>query len=248
MKELIVLIPMAGAGKRFANAGYTDPKPMIPVCGTPMIQWVISNFENIPDRIVKFIFVCQEEHLKKYDLMQKFSDIVKNEFIVVSISELTAGSLCTCLKVRQYINNDENLIIANSDQILNWSSDNFIKLVDETRCDGAIITSYSDSPKWSYCRIDYNTGWIKEVKEKEIISNIANTGIFFFSKGSDFVESADDCIHREMKVNGEYYTSIVFNYLINSKGQKILNYPISNNAFHPTGTPEDLEKFEKYYI
>jgi NDP-sugar pyrophosphorylase family protein len=248
MNKMNIVIPVAGEGKRFQLAGYKDPKPFIDVLGRPMIEFVIENLQII-ERELNFIIIIRKE-FEKYNLEKILKKLLVHynfTYNIITIDLLTAGSLCTILKARNYINNEDELLVANCDQWLNWSSFNFINLVEESKCDGAIITSFSDNPKWSYCSLDFSTGWIKEVKEKEVISNIANTGIFYFKKGSDFVEAADDSINRDLRINGEFYTAPVFNYLINTKDQKILNYPLSNHAFWGIGTPSDLERFIEHF-
>lgn len=243
MNKINILIPLAGEGLRFKKEGYEDPKPFIKVLDKKMIQWVISNFK-LRSQSNHFIFICRKEHLDTYNfeslLKQEFEGTL-NSWEIITLDYLTEGSLCTTLTARNQINNDSPLIIANSDQWLNWSPDNFINLCNETECDGAIVTSFSNHPKWSYVKID-EQGYITQVKEKEVISNICNTGIFYFKQGRDFVEAADDLIHKNERIGNEFYVSPVYNYLIRM-GKKIINYPISNHAFHPCGTPLDLEDF-----
>lgn len=246
MNKINIIIPMAGRGSRFEREGYKDPKPFIDVIDKKMIEWVIDNLK-FSSKICHFIFICREEHLQKYNfssLLNKHFEGSLDTWEIISINYLTNGALCTALKSRNLVNNEIPLLIANSDQWLNWSTNNFINLVDEVDCDGAIVTSFSNHPKWSYVKINDN-GYITQVKEKEVISNICNTGIFYYKKGKDFVEAADDLIHRDERVGDEYYIAPTYNYLIRM-GKKIINYPISNHAFHGLGIPEDLQQFIKY--
>lgn len=241
MKKINICIPMAGLGSRFAKAGYEKPKPLINVLGKPMIEWVITNM-TIPDREVNFIFICQEEHVLKYNLQQEFELILPNKnFTIISINKLTEGSLCTVLKARNIINTENELIIVNSDQFMEWSASHFMETVKKD-CDGAIITFYSTNPKWSYVSLD-SEGWITQVKEKEVISSFATVGFYYFKKGNIFVIAADEIIHKNLRVLNEFYVAPTFNVLINQLGHKIINYPIPNQCFHPVGTPEDLLVF-----
>jgi dTDP-glucose pyrophosphorylase len=248
-KKINIVIPASGLGSRFVKAGYAVPKPFIDVMGKPMIKWVIENFENIPDRDVNFIIICNKNHVKDYDLIKEFEIIFagkKCTYEIIQIDKLTEGSACTCLKARKLIDNEDELLIANSDQFLEYSKEDLFRTINKNNPDGLIITTNSDSCKWSYAKVN-NNGYITQVKEKEVISQYATVGIYYFKRGNDFIISADEMIHKELKVNNEYYTCPVYNILINSYGKKILNYPISNINFWGLGTPEDLDYFLRSY-
>ena len=216
-----ILIPMAGLGSRFAKAGYKKPKPFIDVSGKPMIVRVLENLKY-PD--AKYILVAQWDHLQKEkELVKK----IEHEFnaVFVPIEKLSEGTACTVLYARKFINNSVPLLIANSDQIVD---------ID--------IAAFKD-PKWSFAKIDDN-GLVKEVKEKEVISPYATVGIYLYSKGSDFVNSAVDMIARNDRVNNEFYTCPTYNYAIKD-GLKIGIYNIHFNQMHGIGTPEDLNSYLK---
>ena len=115
-KKMNVLIPMAGAGSRFANAGYTFPKPLIEVNGKPMIQVVVENL-NID---AHYIFLVQKEHYEKYNLKQLLN-LISPECDIIQVDGLTEGAACTILLARDLINNDEPLLMANSDQFVEWN-------------------------------------------------------------------------------------------------------------------------------
>jgi capsular polysaccharide biosynthesis protein, putative nucleotidyltransferase len=236
-----ILIPMAGLGSRFAKAGYKKPKPFIDVSGKPMIVRVLENLKY-PD--AKYILVAQWDHLQKEkELVKK----IEHEFnaVFVPIEKLSEGTACTVLYARKFINNSVPLLIANSDQIVDIDIAAFIDDCKNRELDGSILTFVDEhkDPKWSFAKIDDN-GLVKEVKEKEVISPYATVGIYLYSKGSDFVNSAVDMIARNDRVNNEFYTCPTYNYAIKD-GLKIGIYNIHFNQMHGIGTPEDLNSYLK---
>jgi NDP-sugar pyrophosphorylase family protein len=248
MKKINIVIPMAGAGKRFKDAGYRDPKPFIDVFSKPMIQWVIENLNSM-NRQINFIFVCNKEHLDQYNfekLLYVLSTEYSFEYKILSIDYLTEGALCTCLQARNIIDSEDELLIANSDQYLDMTFYDFIKIIDNYKNDGAIISFISNNPKWSFVKVN-DEGYVTQVKEKEVISDIATCGIYYFKKGSEFIKAADDIIHKNIRVNNEFYVAPVYNELIHGMNKKILNYMIPVQVMWGLGIPEDLKKFIIYW-
>ncbi len=236
---LNIIIPMAGRGSRFQDAGYAFPKPLIDVNGKTMIEVVINNLKPVTDH--KFIFVCQKEHYEKYDLYNILKNATDNKFEVVQINGVTQGAACTVLCAIEHINNDDELIIANSDQFIEFDINNFIEKARQGNNDGLIMTFEASHPKWSYARTD-ETGKVLEVAEKKVISNKATVGIYYFKKGSDFVEGAQAMIHKNIRHNNEFYVCPVYNeILLADKNVYIEN--IAPENMHGLGTPEDLELF-----
>ncbi len=231
-----ILIPMAGAGSRFAKAGYEKPKPFIDIFGMPMIKHVVDNI-GIDGR---YIFIVQKQHLKQYPYMKKQLTTLKSDVQIVAIDELTEGAACTCLLAKKLINNDDSLLICNSDQWVDWDPNHFIKFVKNKKADGAIPYFLSDSPKHSYSKIDFEKGIVTEVAEKQVISNFATVGIYYWAKGSQFVECAEAMISNNIRFNGEFYICPVYNTLI--KSGKVMPYPVYE--MRGMGTPEELEKFK----
>ena len=234
--KMNVLIPMAGAGSRFEQAGYTFPKPMIDVNGKPMIQVVVDSL-NID---AKYIYVVQKEHYEKYNLNHSLSLITPN-CEVVQIDEMTDGAACTTLLAKQYIDNDEPLLIANSDQYIEWDSNEFMYSMIADDIDGGILTFTASHPKWSFAKLN-DDGFVERVAEKEPISNIATVGIYFYSKGSDYVKYTEQMIEKDIRTNNEFYVCPVFNEAIGD-GKKIKIYHIDKEQMWGMGTPEDLKRF-----
>lgn len=237
--RLTIVIPMAGRGSRFAVAGYIDPKPLIPVEGVPMIRLVIENLK--PARPHMFVFVCQGEHVAAYGLEERLASWAPG-CAVVKLDGVTEGAACTVLAARDQIG-DGPLMIANSDQYLDFSVDDYLAVMDDPQVDGLIMTMRADDPKWSFVGFDA-CGQVDRVVEKQAISNEATVGIYNFASGSAFVAAADEMIANGQRVNGEFYVAPVYNTLI-AKGARIAVFNVGEvgRGMHGLGTPEDLAVF-----
>lgn len=213
-KHMNVLIPMAGAGSRFAAAGYTFPKPLIEVNGKPMIQVVVENL-NIQ---ANYIFIVQKEHYEKYSLHYLLSAIAPG-CKIVQVDGVTEGAACTTLLAKEYIDNDSPLVIANSDQYVEWNSNECLYAFSAGGVDAGIVTFHSNHPKWSYAKLG-DDGFVTEVAEKKPISDHATVGIYYWKRGADYVKYAEQMIAKNIRVNNEFYVAPVFNQAIED-GKKI---------------------------
>ncbi len=142
-KKLKVLIPMAGRGSRFAEKGYVFPKPLIEIKNKPMIQVVVDNL-NLD---CEYIFIVQKEHIETYNI-DKMLKLIKPNSTIVEIDEITEGAACTTLLAEEFIDNDDPLIIANSDQFILWNPNDVIYNFVNKNVDGGILTFNSTHPKW----------------------------------------------------------------------------------------------------
>ena len=158
---------------------------------------------------------------------------------IIPIHEITQGAAETVLKAKNLINNDDELIIANSDQWIDWNQQHFLSFMRKKEADGGIVTFISTHPKWSYVRIN-DENLVEEVAEKRPISNIATVGVYYFKHGKDFVKAAEQMMTKNIRTNNEFYVAPVFNEMITS-GKKIHIYPIAE--MKGLGTPEDLRQF-----
>ena len=237
---LSIVVPMAGRGARFQEAGYRVPKPLIPVHGIPMIEAVINNLR--PREPHRFIFICQQEHDQTHDL-GGFLRSLEPGCEVICIDGITAGAACTVLTARDRINSPNPLMIANCDQWIDFSIDDYLTFFNKSGADGCIMTMTSDLSKWSFVKRD-ERGRVVAVVEKQVVSNEATVGIYNFKSGSDFVAAADYMIEHNMRVNNEFYVAPVYTQLI-SCGHRIETLSIGSDEdrMHGLGTPDDLEKF-----
>ena len=234
-EKLNVLIPMAGAGSRFEQAGYTFPKPLIEVRNKPMIQVVVDNL-NIK---ANYIYIVQKQHREKYNL-DTLLNLLTPGCKVVEVDGLTEGAACTALLAKEFIDNDSPLFFANSDQFVEWDSNEFMYKMNETNADGGIVTFEATHPKWSFAKVNEN-GLVTEVAEKNPISNIATVGYYYWKHGSDFVKYAEQMINKNIRVNNEFYVCPVFNEAIRD-AKEIRTFNV--DGMWGLGTPEDL----KYYL
>ena len=238
-KMLNIVIPMAGRGSHFQDAGYEFPKPLIDINGKTMIEVVTNNLR--PQDEHRFIFICQKEHYEKYDIYNILKNTTENKFEIIQINGITEGAACTVLTAMRFINNYDNLLIANADQFMETDINDFIEEARKRDADGLIMTFKASHPKWSYARTD-NDGKVIEVAEKQVISDHATVCLYYFKKGSDFVKSAQSMIEKDIRFNNEFYVCPVYNEMIlNEKDIYIMNIPAEK--MHGLGTPKDLESF-----
>ncbi len=234
-----IVIPMAGEGSRFSQAGYDLPKPLIPVIGKPMIQWVIENIK--PHRDHRFIFIIRREHEQRFRISKMLEEFAPNSSYVFADS-LTEGAASTVLLARNLINNLEHLMIVNSDQYLDFSIDKYLEHFDGSELDGFLMTMKSIESKWSY--ILENNGRITSIFEKEVVSNEATVGVYNFRQGKDFVKYAEIMISLKQKVKNEYYVAPVYNNaILDDLNFGFLNVGDDQKIMHGLGTPEDLTRF-----
>lgn len=238
---LNIVIPMAGRGSRFAEAGFLDPKPLIRFGGKPMVQWVVENIT--PLRPHRFIFICLEDHLKEHPGLASTLRAICSGCEIVGLPGVTEGAAATVLAARHLIDNKQPLMIANSDQYVETAIDGYLDILDKEHADGLIMTFHSDDPKWSYARTR-DDGTIREVVEKKVVSNMATVGIYNFRQGSDFVSAAEAMIARDLRVNGEFYVAPAYNLLI-ERGHKIVPGRLTSGSrvMWGLGTPSDLAEF-----
>ena len=237
-RPINVLIPAAGEGSRFAKQHWGKPKPFIDVDGKMMLEHVIA---NVCPANASPTVLLRAEHMKACDrevqLLRGMGTTIR------SVDRLTEGTACTVLLARTSFDNDRPLLIANSDQWVDFDCSAFIDDCLERNLDGSILV-FRDvlmDPKWSFARID-ERGLVVEVAEKRAISDLATVGIYLFRRGSDFVRAAVDMIACNDRVNNEFYTCPTYNYMIRN-GARIGVYEVAANAMKGLGTPEDLTAF-----
>lgn len=234
--KLNIVIPMAGMGTRFFNAGYKLPKPLIEVNGKPMIQIVVENL-NIK---ANYIFIVQKSHYDNYNLNYLLNLIAPN-CKIIKIEGITEGAACTTLLAKEFVDSENPLMIVNSDQYIEWNSSDFLYQMINKNSDAGIVTFPSSESKWSYAKTDTD-GYVTEVAEKNPISNKATVGIYYWKNGSCYVRNAEKMISENIRVNNEFYVCPVFNQAI-KESKKVICFDISKDDMHGLGTPEDLEKF-----
>lgn len=229
-----IVIPMGGAGRRFAEKGYSFPKPLIEIEGKPMIQLVLENL-RLDGR---YIFIVDPPTLKNYNL-ETMLNILAPGCVVIPEEGQRQGAAYATLLAEQYIDNDQPLIIANCDQLVEWNPLQFMYKAQEQGVDGSILTFESVHPKWSYAKTN-EFGIVTEVAEKNPISNQANVGIFLWRRGKDYVRCLKKMVDKNVRVNGEFYVCPVFNEGI-EEGLKFSTYRVDKMC--GIGDPESLEEY-----
>jgi UDP-N-acetylglucosamine diphosphorylase / glucose-1-phosphate thymidylyltransferase / UDP-N-acetylgalactosamine diphosphorylase / glucosamine-1-phosphate N-acetyltransferase / galactosamine-1-phosphate N-acetyltransferase len=233
-----VLIPMAGRGKRFAECGFKEPKPLIPVLGRPMYSWAV---DGLPlDSTSRLIFVCLREHLKdsalEADIRFRYARFDPQ---IISLDRVTEGQACTVLAARERIDTEEDLVIFNADTYCPTTLKHALALFGSS-VDGVLDVFRGQGTHWSFARTDL-AGRVLETAEKRRISEWSTTGLYYFRKGRDFVRHADDMIRSEERSNGEFYVAPVYNRMI-AAGADIRINPV--DQIWVLGTPEELAAFE----
>jgi dTDP-glucose pyrophosphorylase len=233
-----IVVPMAGKGSRFVQAGYALPKPLIDVGGKPMISRVI---ENLPFD-AEFIFLARKEHLESYTLEAVLKESTNGRCQIVSVDQYTEGAACTVLLAEEFINSGESVMISNCDELMGYEVDNFLTMVTLEGNTGDFIWVFKDpsrNPKWSFALTDAG-GRVVEVAEKNPISEYATCGVYYWGQGHAFVSCAEDMINKDIRVNGEFYVCPVYNEGIR-RGRQV--YPFFVTEMWGLGTPEDLNAY-----
>ena len=238
---LNIIIPMAGGGRRFIESGYVVPKPLIEIQGRPMIEWVVGNVRPCGEH--RFTFLCRREHLEAFDLRDYLHKIAPHSNIV-PVGSLTQGAACTVLLASDYFNDDNELMIVNSDQYVDAEIDPFIEDARHRSLDGSILTFFSDDTKWSFAKTGGN-GFVIEIAEKVPISSHATVGIYYYVAGKDFLRGACSMIEKDIRVKGEFYVCPVYNEMI-TQGHRVGIFEIEASKMHGLGTPQDLVVFKEY--
>lgn len=244
---LNIVIPMAGKGQRFRDAGYTIPKPLISIGNETMIEIVARNLKPTIEH--RYIFICQKDHIEKYDFVQKIKKNFPNS-IFIGIEGVTNGQLSSVLLAKNYINNNDPVLCANSDQFINFNINDFLTYsIKNNFSGGCILTMKTSGNKWSYAKVD-EKGFVTETAEKKEISNLGTCGLYFFSKGKNLVKFGEEMVAKNDKTNNEFYVCPVYNYLIkNNFSVGFFDVGNEHEIFFGLGTPEDLEFYKsKFYI
>ena len=233
-----ILMPMAGQGLRLLNAGYELPKPLIQVCGKTIVEWSINTLGLEGN----FIFCCKKEHIETFDLKKKLSNIIPN-CIVVSIEKDTEGTADTILHAKEFIDNNDELFISDSDHYMLWNNSEFRNKIKDKHVDACVMT-YPDkqtSNAYSYVKFD-REGFVTEAAEKIPISSTAAAGMHYYKKGSDFIKYANKMISNNIRFSNEFYVTPIYNEFIKDN-KKIISFPI--NKKWPLGNPDEIKQFEK---
>jgi len=234
-----VVFPMAGAGSRFASDGYDTPKPLLDVDGMYMIQRAAYGC-NMGGR---HIYIVQKEHSEKYNLKELLPSFTPPlEVVVIEVDGVTEGAAASVLLAKEYIDNDDLLVICDSDTIMDWDPIKFLVDGGEGRhLDGALVTFPAEGDSWSYVELGPDEE-VKSVSEKTEVSTHGCAGVYYWRRGSDFVKCAEDMIKKDLRVNNEFYVAPVYNQAI-QKSLRVGIHEVETSSVISLGTPELYEEY-----
>ncbi len=232
-------MPMAGEGKRLQDYD-SFPKPLVKILGKTIVEWSVETLGLEGN----YIFCCKKEHIDTYEIDKILKKIVPN-CKIISIDYQTKGTMQSVLEAADLINNDEELIISDTDHYLEWDNKYFNDVIRSREIDGCVMVFPEEwnSTKASYVKLD-NQGFVIESAEKQPISKMATVGLHYFKKGSDLVKFGKDMIKKEMKYNDEYYVTPVYNLFVESN-KKIITFPV--NKMWALGSSDEVKLFLKEY-
>lgn len=236
-----ILLPMAGASAMFDPQLYPYPLPLTEVSGKPLIERVIDNLSTIGDD-VHFIFVVKADDCRRFHLDQTLSLLAPGRCDIVQLAADTQGALCSALMAIEYINNDNPLVIANFDQLIEPGLHDLVDKLKQSGGDAGCLTFDAVHPRWSYVRVE--DGQVIEAAEKKPISRHAIAGFYFFAKGTLFVDAAKRTISNHGSVGDLYFVSLVFNEMI-LDGKVVKSLPVSQQQYHSFYTPQRIEEYER---
>ena len=239
---LNILIPMGGDNV-FAGEEFQFPKPLIEIDGRPLIELVVDCFSSISgDK--RYIFTVNAADCQKHHLDDVLRLISGESSVVIQLEKGTKGAACSALMAVDYIDSDDELLISNSDHVIEHALENIINEFKSRGCDAGVACFDSVHPKWSFVRLD-DEGNVVEAAEKRPLSRNAIAGLYYFRKGRDFVQSAMRMIEKDANVNGSFYVAPAMNEMILA-GQRIATYSIPNESYHNFYSPHKIKEYEDY--
>ena len=236
-KKVLLIIPMAGRGSRYADVGYTKPKPLIEINGKPMLYHAYQSVKNVP--FEKVIFIALKEHELTYGVSKIIKEQIVTDFELILLDDITEGQLCTVLTASHFFKENQAILIASSDSLI---ESNIAEEVKTSQADGIISVINLPGEQWSFAKTDEH-GKVIEVAEKTRISDYASTGIYYFNDAIRFEQHAKRLIQQKETTKGEYYIMPLYNKYIVEGAQIELSHA---KAMWDMGTPEAKLKFEKY--
>lgn len=242
MRNLHIIMPMAGEGSRFLKEGWTTPKPLIELNGQPLFKHAISSVTD-KDIQMKYSFIVRQEHIDKYQIDKGIRSFLP-EANLFSVVKTTCGAVETCLIAENAIADDDAVIVMDCD--LEFRSKKFMEIIKqilnkpiEEATGGALVSFESNEPRYSYAALGED-GFVARTAEKEVISNHALCGAYFFASGRRFKQIAHLLLAEPAFTKPEYYVSLLFNYLLKD-GEKVWLAPMEE--YYSYGTPEELKRY-----
>lgn len=238
---LQIVIPMAGRGQRFRDAGYTTPKPLIELDGCTLIELVVANVA--PSRPHRIVVCALAEHLADGSLERTLRRVAP-AVEIVTVDAVTDGPAATVELAGPLLDPDAPLLVANSDQYVDIAIDDFLSSLDAS--DGSIMTFRCDNdPKWSYVEFDepiLANRRIIGVVEKVPVSDEATVGIYTYARAGDLLWATAEMRARGIRTNGELYVAPGYTLLARERRRRLAMFDVTGRM-HGLGVPADLEAF-----
>ena len=242
MRPLHIIMPMAGEGSRFLKEGWTTPKPLIELHGVPLFKRAIGSVA-VEDAPMKYSFIVRKEHIDKYHINEQIKAILP-EANVFFVEKTTRGAVETCLMAERVIDDADGIVVMDCD--LEFRSKGYtegIKTILQQpaeQANGGMLVSFESSePRYSYAEVDENM-IVKRTAEKEVISNHALCGAYFFSTGKGFLSAAHRLLNEPVFTKPEFYVSLLYNYLL-ANGETVKLATMED--YRSYGTPEELKRY-----
>jgi len=242
-----IIIPMSGIGKRFIDAGYKEPKPLIMADGKPIIEHVVNLFPGEKD----ILFICNREHLKETNMKAVLNRIAPHSKII-EVSPHKMGPVYAVSRAFDMLSDEEEAIVNYCDFSKYWDYHDFLRHTRGRDADGAIPSYKGFHPHMlgntNYAFIRDDQQWMLEIREKQPFTEnrmqeYASDGTYYFKKGSYVKKYFKQLMEKDINVKGEYYVSMVFN-LMRQNGLTVSIYEIQYML--QWGTPRDLEEYQRW--
>lgn len=238
MKDMTVIITMAGLGLRFRKAGYKCPKYMIEAKGRTLFEWSMDSLTGYNDYVSKYVFVVRKEDETENFIKEKMLKYGISDVEVIEIDYLTDGQATTCMLAIPHCNQDNAIMVYNIDT---YVEPNEMKYEDISG-DGHIPCFYADGEHWSFVKLDEN-GKVTEVREKVRISDNCTLGAYYFSSARLYKDLYEEYYRDDSKLEkNEKYIAPLYNFMI-EKGMPVTISIVNEKKVHVLGTPEELQVF-----
>ncbi len=235
-----ILIPLAGRDEVFRNHGFLFAKPLVEIDGRTLIEHAFDCIKTTGD--AKYVFVIRKEDDLRFHLRDVLRLLAPDAAIIRADGD-TAGAACTALLAIDEINDDDELVIANSDQVIDTNLGEAIAAFRRQELDAGTIVFDSVHPRWSFVKTN-EKGLVIEAAEKRPLSRNATAGFYYFRRASDFIKAAQRMILKGAAINGGYFVCPTFNELILDQ-KRVGIYRIDRDRYISLATPQAVEDYEQ---
>lgn len=235
----------AGGSEAYADAGYYYPKNLIEVNGDPLLQHVITSLGGCAEQGRLIAMIRREEDVRFHT--GRVVTLVEPTATVLTV-EQTSGAACTALLAIEHIEPDEPLLLVNGDQLLREDLEGIVDGFARRGLDGGVVVFAGVHPRWSYVRVDREgdpDALVIEASEKRPISRLATAGIYWFARGSDFIDCAKSMIGKDAHVGGAFFVCPTLNEMV-LRGRRVGIHTVTRDTYMSLHEPQGLTVYEQY--